>query len=276
MPFLDLDDARLHYRVDGNPANPCVALCNSLGTDLSMWDAQAAALASDHFVVRHDTRGHGSSTAGDAPPDIARLGRDVLALLDHLRIERAAFCGISMGGMVGQWLGIHAAPRLTHLVLANTAARIGTPEGWRARADLVRAEGLAAVAEGAAARWFTPGFTAREPATVARLTAALRGQDPRGYAACCEALAVADLRTQAADIRVPTLVVAGEHDPVTTVADGAWLCQQIPGAVLATLPASHISNIEADAAFTALVRDFLHGARAVDTTLAPSLAVGAP
>lgn len=249
MPFLDLDGARLHYRVDGNPANPCVVLCNSLGTDLSMWDAQAAALAPDHFVVRHDTRGHGLSTAGDGPLDIARLGRDVLALLDHLDIERAAFCGISMGGMVGQWLGIHAGGRLTHLVLANTAARIGTPDGWLARACLVRGEGLAGVTDGAAARWFTPGFAAREPATVARLTATLRAQDPRGYAACCEA--------QVADIRVPTLVIAGEHDPVTTVADGAWLREHIPGAVLATLPASHISNIEADVAFTAALRKFL-------------------
>lgn len=257
MPFLDLDDARLHYRVDGSDAHPCVVLCNSLGTDLSMWDAQATALAAEYRVVRHDARGHGQSSTGDGAPDIARLGRDVLALLDHLGIERAAFCGISMGGLVGQWLGSHAAARLTHLVLANTAARIGTAEGWLARANLVRAEGMAGVADGAAGRWFTPAFVAREPATVARLTNRLREQDAGGYAACCEALAEADLRAQAGTIGVPTLVVAGEHDPVTTVADGEWLRQHIPGARLATLPASHISNIEAGAAFTAALRGFL-------------------
>jgi 3-oxoadipate enol-lactonase len=257
MPYLDIEEARLHYRTDGSAGAPCVVLSNSLGTDLSMWDAQAAALASEYFVLRYDTRGHGQSSAGDASIDIGQLGGDVLALLNHLGIERAAFCGISMGGVTGQWLGIHAPQRLTQLVLANTAARIGTTEGWTARARQVQQDGMAAIADGAAARWFSSGFIEREPATVSRMVHRLREQDPAGYAACCEALAHADLRQQVAGIAVPTLVVAGEFDPVTTVTDGEFLRQAIPGARLEQVPASHISNVEASAQFTALLLAFL-------------------
>jgi 3-oxoadipate enol-lactonase len=181
----------------------------------------------------------------------------VLALLDHLGIGKAAFCGISMGGLTGQWLGIHAPQRIERLVLANTAARIGTLDAWAARSQQVRSTGMDAIADGAPARWFTPAFIERAPGTVARLVATLRAQDADGYAACCDALAGADLRDAAGRIAVPTLVLAGEHDPVTTVLDAEWLCERIPHAQMALLPASHISNIEAEAAFTAALRDFL-------------------
>lgn len=254
---FSVDATRLHYRTDGQRGNPCLVLSNSLGTDLSMWDAQAAALASRFFVVRYDTRGHGQSSGGSAPFGIDRLGLDVVALLDHLDIARAAFCGISMGGLTGQWLGIHQPQRLHKLVLANTAARIGGAAPWQMRAEQVRRDGMAAVADGAAARWFTPPFIGREADTVARMVATLRGQDADGYAACCDALAQADLHAGVATIGVPTLIIAGEHDPVTTVDDGRWLQQQIAGARLASLPASHISNVEAADLFTAQLRAFL-------------------
>lgn len=266
MPFAVLDAGAaatsLHYRSDGDPSHPCVVFSNSLGTDLSLWDAQAAAVAPDYHILRYDTRGHGASPAGGDTGDaggIARLGHDVLALLDHLGIARAAFCGISMGGLVGQWLAIHAPQRIQRLVLANTAARIGSPDAWRSRAALVRADGMDAVADSAAARWFSPQFAAREPDAVARLVKGLRAQDRHGYAACCEALAGADLRGQVAAIVAPTLVIAGAHDPVTTVADADWLAAQIAGAETAVLSASHISNVEAAGAFTASLRRFLAG-----------------
>jgi 3-oxoadipate enol-lactonase len=133
MPFVQVDDVRLHYRTDGDPARPCVVLSNSLGTDLGMWADQAAALAQQFYVLRYDTRGHGQSERGSAPASLERLGRDVIGLLDVLNIWRTHFCGISMGGLTGQWLGVHQPQRLGKLVLANTAARIGTPEGWSAR-----------------------------------------------------------------------------------------------------------------------------------------------
>jgi 3-oxoadipate enol-lactonase len=250
-------DGQLHYRTDGARERPCLVLSNSLGTDLGMWDAQAEALAADFFVVRYDTRGHGKSGGSRAPFGIERLGRDVLALLDHLGVGQAAFCGISMGGLTGQWLGTHAPQRIGKLVLANTAAQIGSPEAWTARAAQVRAAGMDAVADGAAARWFTPAFIERAPDTVARMVATLRAQDAEGYAACCDALAGADLRDAVGNIPVPTLVIAGEHDPVTTAADGEWLRDRIAGARLATVPASHISNVEAATAFTRALREFI-------------------
>ena len=257
MTFIQVDDVCLHVRTDGDPARPCVVLSNSLGTDLSMWEPQVAALAHDFHVLRYDARGHGRSSLGTAPVTLERLGRDVVGLLDALAIPRAHFCGISMGGMTGQWLGIHQPQCLDRLVLANTAARIGTVESWSARAAQVRQEGIDGVADGAADRWFTPGFIAREPHVVGRMIAHLREQDPAGYAACCDALAQADLRGDVGAIAAPTLVVAGAHDPVTTVDDGKWLADKVPGATLAVVPASHISNIEAAQAFTDAVLRFL-------------------
>lgn len=257
MAYLQIDDARLHYRTDGDPARPCVVFSNSLGTDLSMWDAQAAALERDFHVLRYDTRGHGRSGRGSAPLDLERLGLDVVGLLQALAIPKAHFCGISMGGMTGQWLGIHHPQRIRKLVLANTAARIGTAEGWTARADLVRREGMAGVAAGAAARWFTPAFLERETSLVETMIARLRDQDAEGYARCCDALAHASLHDEVGGIRCPTLLIAGRADPVTTVADARSLAKRIAGATVAELDASHISNVEAEAAFSSALLRFL-------------------
>jgi 3-oxoadipate enol-lactonase len=220
-------------------------LSNSLGTELDMWDAQAARLAGHFFVLRYDTRGHGGSGRGTGPVDIARLGRDVLGLLDHLGIARAHFCGISMGGLTGQWLGIHAPQR------------IGNAEGWAARAAVVRIEGMAGVADGAAARWFTDAFIGKHPDAVRQMIERLREQDAEGYAACCDALARCDLRDAVKTIASPTLVIAGRRDPVTTVDNGEWLAGQVRGAQLGVVEASHLSSIEAADRFTELLHGFL-------------------
>lgn len=257
MPSIRIDDVDLYYQVDGNPANPAVLFSNSLGTDLSMWDEQTAALAGDFYIVRYDTRGHGRSSAGSQPVTLGRLGRDVLALLDHLDIATAHFCGISMGGMTGQWLGIHAPQRFDRFVLANTAARIGTAEGWHMRAGQVRREGMDGVADGAASRWFTEEFAANHPTTVTRMIGRLREQSPGGYANCCDALALADLRLLVQTIRKPVLIIAGREDPVTTVADAERLQASIQHSSVHELNASHLSNIDAAAAFSACVRKFL-------------------
>ena len=257
MPFIRIEDVDLYFQVDGDPARPALLLSNSLGTELGMWDPQAAALADDFFIVRYDTRGHGRSSAGREQVTLGRLGRDVLALLDHLDIGQAHFCGISMGGMTGQWLGIHAPDRLDRIVLANTAARIGTPEGWHMRAGQVRREGLDGVADGAAGRWFTPAFLAGQPAVAERMIGKLRRQSPDGYANCCHALALADLRSSVQAIPNPVLIIAGRHDPVTTVADAEWLGACIRNRRMEVVDASHLSNIEAPASFTACLKAFL-------------------
>ena len=268
MPVIHLDQNPVRYQVDGAAGLPWLVFSNSLGTDLRMWDAQAAFFSRDFRVLRYDTRGHGGTGAGAgadagaaAGITIGDLGRDVLALLDALDIERAHFCGLSMGGMIAQWLGIHAPQRLHKLVVANSAPRIGTAQGWHDRAALVRSTGMDAVADGAAARWFTPAFRQSAPQQVAKLVAQLRATGADGYALCCEALATADLRDDVARIAVPTLLIAGAHDPVTTVADAQALRAAIgsgnAGSLIA-LEASHISNIEAEALFNAALADFLH------------------
>ncbi|MYM37899.1 3-oxoadipate enol-lactonase [Duganella qianjiadongensis] len=257
MPVMQLDGHAVSYQLDGNPAAPCLTFSNSLGTDFSMWQGQIALLQRDFRILRYDTRGHGASACHSGPVTLELLGQDVLKLLDALAIERTHFCGLSMGGMIAQWLAIHAPQRLDRLVLANTAARIGQQQAWLERAALVRAGGLNAVADGAAGRWFTPAFAQRAPQRVAALVAGLRHANAEGYAACCEALAAADLRGRIADIKLASLLIAGESDPVTTTADARAMQQSIAGAELVTLPASHISNIEAETAFNQALREFL-------------------
>lgn len=257
MATILLNDNLLHYRCDGERSRPTVVLSNSLGTDLTMWDAQASVLATRFHVVRYDTRGHGGSGATPGPYTIELLGQDVLALLDHLDVERAHVVGLSMGGVIGQWLGAHAPERVNKLVLANTAAKIGTREGWETRAAAVRGSGMSEIAAGSPGRWFTPAFVARQAVVVGTMQKTVRGLDPEGYAACCEALAVADLREDLGRIAAPTLVIAGAEDPVTTVADGEALVKAIKGASLVSLPASHLSNIEAPDRFTQAMTSFL-------------------
>lgn len=251
---------QIAWRMEGPPGAPVLVLSNSLGTSLSMWDAQAAALSRHFRVLRYDTRGHGASGLGADPSSgytLEQLGTDVLRLLDGLGIGRAAFCGISMGGLTGLWLGIRAPDRLERLVVANSAARIGSADGWRQRAAQVSADGMDSVADGACGRWFTPAFSARAPQRVAALVDGLRRTSPAGYAACCKALAAADLRASIAAIGVPTLLVAGRHDLITTPADAAFMASQIANAASVELAASHLSNIEAEAAFSQALLGFL-------------------
>lgn len=257
MPIARSNQTTIFYTTDGDPALPGLILSNSLGTDHTMWQAQADALSAYFQVIRYDTRGHGQSGCPPGPYRMAQLGGDVIAVLDALGIERAHFCGISMGGMTAQWMGLHASDRIDKLVIANSAAKIGSSEGWLARAATVRAGGLDAIADGAGARWFTPAFIAQQPGQVANLVAGLRAGNAGGYASCCEALAEADYRDEIHAIPNATLIVAGRDDPVTTVADATYLQQRIAGARMVVLPASHISNIEAEAAFTQTLVDFL-------------------
>ena len=246
--------------IDGPADAPVLVFSNSLGTTLEMWDAQAEHFAQTHRVMRYDTRGHGGSVVSPGPYSFDQLGGDVVALLDALDIARASFCGISMGGFTGLWLGVHAPQRLNHLVVANSAAKIGTADGWTTRAALVREKGTVAMAELAVSspsRWFTETFVATEPAVVQRAQGWIAGLAPEGYAACCEALAQGDLRTAIAGISVQTLLIAGSADPVTTVADAYAMQSAIAGAQLAEVPASHLSNLEAPAAFDAALAAFL-------------------
>lgn len=259
---VSLDTARGAFRitVDGDAAAPALVLSNSLGTTLEMWDPQVEAFSRNHRLIRYDARGHGGSPVTPGPYSFADLGQDVLAVLDALGIERAAFCGISMGGHTGLWLGIHAGSRFNAVAVCNSAAKIGTPQGWNERAAMVREGGEAsmrALAESSPGRWFSADFVNAHPAEVRRAQAWIAGIAPQGYAACCEALAASDLRDDLGRITTPTLLLAGASDPVTTVADAQAMQAGIAGARLAVVPASHLSNLEAPRAFDQAVLPFL-------------------
>jgi 3-oxoadipate enol-lactonase len=257
MPTAHLDDVDLHYRLDGPAVAPVLVLSNGLGLDLRMWDAQMPALAARLRVLRYDTRGHGYSSIPLGSATIERLGRDVIALLDHLHIARAHFCGLSLGGMTGMWLGANAPQRLLSLVLANTAPQVGTREMWDARIATVNAHGMRAISDAAIARWFTPEFILRSPAAVASLKAMFERTPAAGYVGCCAADRDADLREMVAAIRAPTLIVAGRHDLATPPAQGEWLAQRIPGARCVELATAHLSNLEAPNAFIALIAEHI-------------------
>jgi len=254
--------ARGNFRVaiDGDPALPALILSNSLGTTLEMWAPQVDAFARSRRLIRYDTRGHGGSPVTPGPSTFEALGQDVLAVMDALDIAIAAFCGISMGGHTGLWLGIHAGERLDALVVCNSAARIGSQAGWNDRAAAVRRDGSAAMralADSAPGRWFSADFVASQPRVVQRAQAGLAAIAPEGYAACCDALARSDLRGDIGRIATPTLLLAGEFDPVTTVADAQAMQAAIARARLATVLASHLSNLEAPEAFAQAVLPFV-------------------
>jgi len=257
MPFADVSGAQLHYRFDGRADAPVLMLSNSLGTNLEMWAPQIDALAARYRVLRYDSRGHGQSAVTPGPYDIPLLARDALGLLDALRVDRAMFCGLSMGGMVGQWLGANVPHRLARLVLANTAGQIGTADVWNARIDAVAHGGMAAIAEAVIGRWYTPAFVAADPAAIERTRRMLLASPAMGYIASCAAVRDMDQRASAGRIAVPTLVISGADDPATPPSAGRFLAENIPGARYVELAASHLSNVEAAAAFTAAVTEFL-------------------
>jgi len=246
----------IHYRLDGPESAPVLVLSNSLGTTLSLWDAQVAELSQRFRVLRYDIHGHGQTTK-HGKVTLSQLAGDVIELLDHLSIQKAFFCGISMGGLTGLWLARFAPERFHAIAVANTAAKIGEQASWLSRARTVRNEGMGVVAAGAADRWFSHEFRQHHPAEVEQLCHQLANANAEGYAECCDALAAADLRAEVAAIRLPMLIIAGEHDPVTTVADADYLHQQIDGSLLVELAASHLSNVEASEEFTAALVAFL-------------------
>lgn len=257
MPTFISNNAEIHYQTFGDHTQPTLVFSNSLGTNFSMWQPQIDALQHDFYIVCYDTRGHGQSSAPQGPYSIDQLGTDVIHLLDHLHIDKAIFCGISMGGLTGQWLAIHHPDRFNHVMVCNTAAKIGQESAWNERAQLVREQGLDGIASTAASRWFTERFIENHADIVTTLSNNLAAGSPEGYASCCEALSQADLREQLKDIRIPVLVVAGSKDPVTTVADGQYMVNNIKSSALFEIDASHISNIEQPEAFNQALKQFI-------------------
>jgi len=262
MAFAELDGVRLHHRTEGDPAHPALVLSNSLGASLDMWAPQVEALAARFHLIRYDTRGHGQSEVTPGPYTIARLGRDVLGLLDHLGIGRAHFAGVSMGGLTGQWLALNHPERLQCLALCNTAAYIGPPENWTSRVATVRANGVGSIADAVASRWLTAEYAAAHPELAASLRRMLTATASEGYAAACLAVRDADFRVDLPRIAVPTLVIAGTHDAATPAAEGRFLADHIPGAQYRELSGAHLTNLEDVARFNEALLAFFGEAHA--------------
>lgn len=242
--------ARLHYRVDGPVGAPAVLLINSLGTTLDMWSAQAEAWSPHLRVIRYDTRGHGQSGVPPGDYTLEDLGNDAIRVLDAVGVDSAHICGISLGGLTAMWLGVRQPARVRSLVIANTAARVGTAQRWADRIAKVRGEGMAAVAAMAMPTWFSAAFREREPATVARFREIVASINPDGYAGCCAALRDADLRDEISRIRTFALVVAGDQDTSTTLADAEAISLAIRGSTLLTLNGAHLTNVECAESFS--------------------------
>ena len=242
---------KVAYRIDGNEAGPPLVLASSLGTTWELWDAQLPSLVEDFRVVRYDHPGHGRSPIPDASLTVESLADGVVELIDALDLERVSFCGLSLGGMVGMALALRAPERVDRLVLCCTAAHLGPVDGWYERAEVVRARGTSAIADAVLGRWFTQRFRDESPVTTARFREMLERTPAEGYAACCEAIARWDARSDVSAIRAPTLVISGDDDVAAPPQDGAFLAGSIPGAELTVLPeCAHLANVEQPALFT--------------------------
>ena len=258
MPFAISEGARVFYCLEGAEDKPLLVLVHSLGVDHGLWDPQMPALLRYFQVLRLDLRGHGSSDSLPGDYTIERLGRDVIAAVDSAKRDIFAYCGLSLGGMIGQWLGENAADRITHLVLANTSPRVGAPELFEARRKAVLEGGMTAVESAVMERYFSPRVLASSNPQVATTRTALLAADPVGYAGCCAAIRDMDQRPLLGRISAPTLVIGGTLDTATPwEGHGDLLAASISGARSVVFEAGHLSNVELPSAFTNALFDFL-------------------
>ena len=260
MPMINADDGcPIRVEVEGRDGAPVLMLSNSLGTNLHMWDDQIPEFTKHFRVVRYDRRGHGQSGVPNGPYSMGRFGRDVLSILDALKINKTNWCGLSMGGMVGQWLGANAPDRVEKLVLSNTNSYYEDKTPWIDRIKFVTEKGLDAMVETNMQRWFTDGFRKRAPEAIERMRKAFVATKVPGYIACCEAIRDMDFRASNPNITAPTLVIVGAQDPATPPSAGETIQKAIKGAKLASLDAAHISNVEQPKQYTEIVLNFLRG-----------------
>lgn len=252
-------NATIAYEIDGAADAPALLLINSIGSTREMWTRQMPAFGKTYRVIRYDARGHGQSSIPAGDYTLEQLGHDALAVLDDAGISGADVCGISLGGLTAQWLALFAADRVNRLVLANTAARIGTFEMWSERIALVKEKGMSAVADMAMPRWFSPPFHARDPETVRAFRTMVQSCPAEGYLGCCAALRDADLRGQVSEIAAAALLVASTADAATPPDGLEFMRERMRRAHLVTFDSGHLSNVECSEDFTAAVTDFLTG-----------------
>jgi len=257
MAHLTTRTGQFRVEIEGPAAAPVLMLSNSLGTNLHMWDAQMYALTKKFRVLRYDSRGHGGSVANEGPYSIAMLGQDALAIMDALELKSVYWLGLSMGGMVGQWLLAHAPERIIRAVLANTSSYMPDSRPWNTRIVNVQKNGMASITGGVIERWFTPEFQGADPQAVQRIADMLVETPAQGYIAACAAVRDMDQRETVRRAQAPVLVIAGTRDPATPPKLGMELASLIDGAKYVELDAAHLSNVEMPEAFSRAVLQFL-------------------
>ena len=258
MPTLARPDYNINYLLEGPPDAPLLVLSNSLGADLSMWDAQAAQFSKLYRVLRYDNRGHGQSTASPGPYRIDDVANDAALLIEHVGAKSAHFCGLSLGGMVGMWLASYRPELIQKLVLCNTSALLGPKENWENRIAAVRKGGMQAVVQTVIERWFTEPFRVQRPEVIARIESSFLKVSVEGYTGCCAAIRDMDQRKAISAIKATTMVIAGTSDPSTPPAMGQSIAEAIQGARYVELPTAHLSCIEAASTFNDVVSFFLN------------------
>lgn len=257
MPRLNTRRGEFNVAYEGGRERPVLMFSNSLGTTLDMWEGQARTLSEHFAILRYDTRGHGGSATTAGEYHIDGLADDAIAIMDELALAQVNFCGLSMGGMIGLSLGLRVPSRIRRLVVANSAAQIAPAQLWEDRIATVRSNGMPAIAEGVAQRWFTAEFIERNHDIVNAIKRMIIETPVEGYASCCAAVREFDVKEQMCNIRLPVMVIAGAADPATPAAVTQQISQAIAGSRFELLPAAHLSNIECPAAFDRLLTDFL-------------------
>lgn len=248
---------RVAYFVAGRPWRPSLIFTHSLGTDHHMWDLQVRALKDQFYIVSIDSLGHGRSDVPGGDYTIAEMAATVMAVADADELDRFHYCGLSVGGITGQYLAIEHPERLLSLTLCNTAARIGAPEMWHERSRTATSRGMSALADSVMERWFSPLYAERHPEQFAQMRDTLLATDPVGYAGVCAALRDGDLSDVVSSITTPTLVIGGSADQATPIEQARWLHSQIKTSRLVELSAAHLSNIDSEPEFTAALGRFL-------------------
>jgi 3-oxoadipate enol-lactonase len=257
MPIANLSDVKLYYEWSGEEHLPILVFSNGLGTNVHMWDSQVESFSQHFRLLRFDARGHGQSSVTPGPYTVEQLSGDIVHLLDALKIERAYFCGVSMGGLIGMFLGTNHAKRFHKITLCSTAAKIGTSDTWTTRIQTVQRGGMKAVADTVVDRWFTAGFRAKNSAELQRVRAMLEATNPDGYMASCAAVRDSDQRDTIGNIQLPCLIIVGSEDPGTPPTEAHFLQKTISGAQLVELQGSHLCNIENKDEFNEHVLQFL-------------------
>lgn len=259
MAIVHANGIDLHYEVTG--AGPWVTMVHALACDLSIWDAQVAALAPDFTVLRFDARGHGASGAPSGPYTLEQMAGDVIiGLLDALHIDQTHLVGLSIGGMIAQHVALQAPRRLRSLALCSTTS------GYPPQAQAVLQERIRAVSEHGVepqieptlVRWFTEAYRRSHPEVMARIGALIRSTSVTGYLGCCHAISRLDTAARLQQIDVPTLVLVGEQDGGTPPPMARAIHEAIAGSHMKVIAnASHLANIEQASTFNRYLLDFL-------------------